>query len=188
MLRCLYITILYFLSSNVFASPYFYISHGNEGYKNNMSLNGQARFGGRIIVSTCTLFMSDIHQTIDMDDILKQYIQYSKGQAGQLSKIRLKNCDYSGSGENIHSKVGIRVSIDGMRSNSPNGIYLDCPQDRMDIKNTEKEIKYLPVVLEKKAIPEGNGILQYVLKATSSGKTLHTEKCSSIMKFNVDYD
>lgn len=86
--------------------------------------HGRVSFKGQVIMPACTLAMEDTYQTIDMGEISIRDLQNSFIGAEKEFRLRLRNCELTGSGKQVYSRSRVRVTFEGLHGETPDRFLL----------------------------------------------------------------
>ncbi len=152
--------------------------------------DGRASFKGQVIIPTCTLVMEDMYQAVDLGMTPVRDIQSSVVGPEKKFRLRLRNCELSGTGKRVYTASRVRVTFDGAQGETPDRFSMTGLAKGINLQILDAQ-GYL--ARSGKAMPplllNGNEEgLSYTLRLVRNGQPLKVGSYYAALRFKVDYE
>ena len=152
--------------------------------------HGRASFRGQVIAPACTLAMEDMYQAVDMGITPVRDLQ--EGSAGPEKKfrLRLRNCELSGTGKRVYTASRVRVTFDGAHGETPDKFSLSGQAQGINLQILDNQGyvarpgRVMPALL----LTGNEESLDYTLRVIRNGRVLKTGNYYAALRFKVDYE
>lgn len=152
--------------------------------------HGRANFKGQVIIPACTLTMEDTWQAIDMGEIPVRDLQDSFAGSEKRFRLRLRNCELTGTGKRVYTASRVRVTFDGLQGELPDKFSLTGQAKGINLQILDNQ--GYPVRVGKVMPPlllNGNEDgLDYILRVVRNGQPLKAGDYYAALRFKVDYE
>lgn len=152
--------------------------------------DGRVRFSGEVFLPACTLAMEDTWQAIDMGETPVRDLQDSFAGPEKKFRLRLRNCELSGTGKRVYTASRVRVTFDGLQGETPDKFSLTGQAEGVSLQILDNQGyparvgKVMPPLLLN-GDEEG---LNYTLRVVRNGQPLKAGDYYAALRFKVDYE
>lgn len=152
--------------------------------------HGRASFFGQVIAPACTLAMEDTWQAIDMGGTPVRDLQNGSFGPEKKFRLRLSNCELTGTGKRVYTASRIRVTFDGVRGESPDKFSLtgQARGINLQILDNQGYIARAGKAMPPLVLTGNEESLDYTLRIVRNGQPLKAGDYYAALRFKVDYE